>query len=425
VTFGARLGLLRGRAPVSDDAQAASRTTAFAQRLSALAPSQARAQASTSPGFDRRVFVLSGDWSPASPLPARLDAHAVPDAAALERAARVVGGDDRTGGVFLDLETTGLGSASRTLAFIVGMVHAPAPGQLELVQWTLSAPAAERAMLGDVVATLDHALERAPMLVTFNGASFDVPLLLGRLRRLRVQTPERLARVPHLDLLHVARRLAEADLPDRRLGTLEQAWLGIRRAGDLDGAEIASVFEQYARHGDVPWVRARLEQATAHNRLDLITLAILVGALADRLGEPPDAASAVRAARHFARSNQKARALACLRPWVEAWRATPAPGPIDVACAREAAELLRRIGAVDDAVRLWWWLCTHGGDDGWAHEALAKDLEHRRRRPAEALAVAQASPAPCPRRLARLRRKVAAQKDAAREARAHGCPRPL
>ena len=402
MSFAARLAHMSGASRAEDTAIVPEPLErSFARRLA----SKARW---SSPGFARHVYAVGvTGWEPLSPLPASLTEHAVVDRSTLERAVGLVHGHERRAPVFLDLETTGLGSAAHALAFIIGVAHLPEPGRFELVQWTLETPTAERAMLRDVAATLERALGPGSTLVTFNGASFDVPLLAGRLRRLGLAAPVALQQAPHLDLLHVSRRLAGGELPDHRLSTLEREWLGVERVGDLSGAEVARVFEQLVHSSGAPWVRERLAQAQAHNRLDLVTSALLSHRLAQSLERPAGLAAAVRAANHFVRCERLDLASACVQPFLR-WSAEP-ESQGDPAVVRAFAELLRRLGNPDAAARLWAWLCVQCPGDVQAHEALAKDLEHRRRRPEQALVVAEASSAPCARRLARLRRKVARQ----------------
>ena len=57
-------------------------------------------------------------------------------------------------------------------------------------------------------------LRRHPVLVTFNGRSFDAPFLESRLRFHGWFEPLRYA---HVDLLHLARRIWRDRLPDFRL----------------------------------------------------------------------------------------------------------------------------------------------------------------------------------------------------------------
>ncbi|HEY5962192.1 MAG TPA: ribonuclease H-like domain-containing protein, partial [Polyangiaceae bacterium] len=109
--------------------------------------------------------------------------------------------------LYLDTETTGLGGGAGTIAFLIGLAWFD-DDDLWLEQLLLTSPSDEPALLE----CLDERLQSASMLVTFNGKSFDWPLLLGRYVMNRRERP---AAMPHLDLLHVARRLHK-----RRLGSV-------------------------------------------------------------------------------------------------------------------------------------------------------------------------------------------------------------
>ena len=104
------------------------------------------------------------------------------------------------GFVFLDTETTGLAGGTGTFAFLVGIGRYD-DSTFRLTQFFLRDPIEEPAML----AALTELLQPLDTLVTFNGKAFDVPLLNARYITNRTDTP--FARVPHLDLLPLARRL--------------------------------------------------------------------------------------------------------------------------------------------------------------------------------------------------------------------------
>jgi uncharacterized protein len=183
--------------------------------------------------------------------------------------------------VFLDLETTGLSGGAGTQAFLVGIAWFDADASFVTRQFLLTRFTDERQMLERV--TLE--LARAGTIVSFNGKSFDAPMLETRYLFHRLATNIRA--LPHVDVLHPARRFwkpREAGgvaspfraAPDPcSLVALEKQLLGVRRAGDVPGFEIPGRYFQFVRSGDARPLAAVVE----HNRRDLLTLAALAARL--------------------------------------------------------------------------------------------------------------------------------------------------
>ena len=116
-----------------------------------------------------------------------------------------------------------------------------------------------------------------PVLVSFNGKSFDWPMLRERAAVIRVSMPHPQA---HCDLLHLSRRVWPS-LPNHRLTTLETNLCRRRRTGDIDGAAIPEAYHGFVRTGDARIIGDILR----HNLWDLMTLAELVARmLADPSG---------------------------------------------------------------------------------------------------------------------------------------------
>lgn len=170
------------------------------------------------------------------------------------------------GAVFVDTETTGLGGS---MVFLLGAMSIRRDDIV--VKQVFARDYREEPRL---LASWAEMLRSARLLVSFNGKSFDLPVLRDRLGYHGMVSPEE---PPHLDLLHASRRKWRDVLPDCRLQTLEWRVCRRRRAGDIPGDEIPLVYHRFVRTGE----RRDILTVFHHNALDLITLADLVVALAD------------------------------------------------------------------------------------------------------------------------------------------------
>jgi uncharacterized protein YprB with RNaseH-like and TPR domain len=169
--------------------------------------------------------------------------------------------------LYLDTETTGLAGGTGTVAFMVGVAWIDV-GALRVVQWLLAGFAGERAL----VAKVAERLACAELMVSFNGKSFDMPLLKARARLAETDLP---IDCLHLDLLHVTRRLLRSGWPDCRLRTAEARALRLERHDDLPGSEAPAAWRRWLERGD----GSLLERVAHHNRADLLALVALLALL--------------------------------------------------------------------------------------------------------------------------------------------------
>ena len=170
--------------------------------------------------------------------------------------------------LLLDTETTGLSGGTGTLPFVVGLGWFD-EGRLRMMQLLLRRPGEERPIL----AVLAERMARASCVVTYNGKTFDWPLLRSRYVMNRLRAPQPL---PHIDLLHCARRVFRHHTRGVRLVELEEALLGHYRSGDIPGQEIPERYFRYLRCGDGSLLAPVLE----HNAQDVVLLAALLGLMA-------------------------------------------------------------------------------------------------------------------------------------------------
>jgi uncharacterized protein YprB with RNaseH-like and TPR domain len=167
--------------------------------------------------------------------------------------------------VWFDTETTGLAGGVGTRAFMIGAARWQ-DGVLQLRQLYLTALAGEPAML----AAFADWLPPAAILISYNGRSYDAPLLKGRFRLNRLACP--LEGRGHCDLLYPTRRRYRGRWENCRLATIERQALGVVREDDLPGAEAPAAWLSYLRG-----VSARpLGRVLDHNAQDLRSLVLLL-----------------------------------------------------------------------------------------------------------------------------------------------------
>jgi uncharacterized protein YprB with RNaseH-like and TPR domain len=277
-------------------------------------------------------------------------------------------GFDYRQALFLDTETTGLAGGTGTVAFLIGI------GRFD-----------EEAFVTEQLFARDYAEERATLLylqelvresrflVSFNGKAFDANLLAARFIMNRL--PDPLAGLPHLDLLHSARRLLSHRLADRRLGALEAAVLGFEREGDIPGSEIPQRYFDWLRRRDGRLMADVFE----HNRLDILSLAALAAHLTELIDPEGESirchpGDRLAAARLFLARDRHDEAVRLLDPLT---------GCASPATAREASRELslhhRRAGKWPAAVALWEEMVRRDEKDLFALVELAKWCEHKRR----------------------------------------------
>jgi uncharacterized protein YprB with RNaseH-like and TPR domain len=275
--------------------------------------------------------------------------------------------------VLIDTETTGLGTGTGTLPFLVGIGTWEA-GSFVTRQLLLPEQSDEAGYLEAIEALIPA----EGVLVSYNGRSFDWPLLVTRYR-LHGRTPP--AYAEHLDLLPLARALWKHRLPDARLASVEAGICGVRRAHDLPGGLVPSRYLDYLRTGRGQLLREVIE----HNRQDVVSMALLLRVLALELapvaatGRCPEAVhpgDLGGLGRAYARRRRHKEALACfdaaMERLLDAWEAQRYES-----IAMDRARTLTRMGRRPEAEGAWHAIALEGGlHAAWAWLHVAKHREH-------------------------------------------------
>ena len=316
--------------------------------------------------------------------------------------------------VFIDTETTGLSRGTGTIAFMIGLAHFGDDG-LIAEQIVVDEPAKER----EALELLASRLANCELLISFNGRSFDLPILEARacVNRISAKFDK-----PHLDLLPLSRRLWRSRLTDCRLGTIERELLAFHRISDLPGAEAPAAYLRYLRDGAFDELAKVLE----HNLYDVVVMSLLLRKLTQHhllpLGWAEDADELTATGRWWAQrcdtkrldaapaSAEGCRELAeiCLRRAVELARQPRSRRQSLCALLRQ----LKRWRKSESLLEVAAMLSVEFPDDelGWLE--LAKYHEHIAKDPTSALACAEHLPAQwrpqVAQRIARLRRRLEA-----------------
>ena len=222
-----------------------------------------------------------------------------------------IGSSHPTKWAFLDTETTGLAGGTGTYAFLIG-VGSIEPAGFRLRQFFMRDHGEEASLLR----RLSEHLAQFDVLITYNGKTYDQPLLETRFRMARAQHPfERLA---HLDLLFGARRLWKLRLESCRLVELENQILGVERQGDLPGEMIPYYYFEYLRTQQA----FRLVPIFHHNAIDILSLACLTAVVPFAFRAPEETAfrhgaDVIGLARWVLRSGRTEQALRLFRRAVD------------------------------------------------------------------------------------------------------------
>ena len=262
--------------------------------------------------------------------------------------------------LFLDTETTGLSGGAGTLAFEVGVGYLTERGMV-IRQYVMRDYGEEAAMLAE----LAKLLKRYETVVSFNGKSFDLPLLESRMvmNRIRVRVCDR----PHLDLLHAARRVYKLRLKRCNLASLEEAVLGQGREDDLPGAQVPQRYFDYLKTGEF----ALLEDVLRHNLQDVRSLAQLTAHLCavyrqpERLAHEEDLYSVGRTLLRGGRTQQ---GRACMR--------ILGCGSLGSQARMRLADSYRQQKEWDEAVAVWQTMIARGEGGAAPYLSLAKYYEH-------------------------------------------------
>jgi uncharacterized protein YprB with RNaseH-like and TPR domain len=281
--------------------------------------------------------------------------------------------EDPSKWLFLDTETTGLAGGTGTYAFLIGLAWWDA-GALQVEQLFMRDFAEEYSLLHELAARV---AER-PVLVTFNGKTFDWPLLDSRFTMTRKIPTPRLA--AHLDLLHPARalwklRLGSVRLVDLERHVLDASHLGWHRENDVASSLIPQYYFDYLRGGPAD----PLVGVLRHNQMDLRGLAALFGKINTLLASHDEDRDGVDSldlfglSRFFDRRGDSGRAhVACSRALD-----LGLPAEFQPRARRELALLSKRRGDHTAAAELWLELAADPQDGVLACEQLAIHYERR------------------------------------------------
>jgi uncharacterized protein YprB with RNaseH-like and TPR domain len=186
---------------------------------------------------------------------------------------------DLSTALFIDLETTGLSGGSGVIPFNVGMGYYR-DDKFVVGQYFLGEMAEEERMIQELAEFFKEMDFQS--VVTYNGKSFDIPLLETRF--ILQRQPFLLSELPHLDFLFPARRLWSHKFESCRLFHLALNVVQTGRTEDIPSAEIPWRYFQYLQTGNYDLI----EPILYHNQEDILSLLGLVIIGAQIFSEDPE-----------------------------------------------------------------------------------------------------------------------------------------
>lgn len=268
--------------------------------------------------------------------------------------------------IFLDTETTGLAGGTGTFAFMVGVGRFTENGFLT-TQLFMRDPGDEKAML----AYLEMLLAKHPLLISFNGKSFDVPILKTRFELNLFPSP--FGTQLHVDVLHLARRIWKLRLENRSLKDLENKILEFNRAEEeIPGWLVPQMYVDYLRSGDA----TPLKGVFYHNEMDIVSLAALYKHLSQFMIDPlslqkTEGLDIVSLAKVFEDLNHFEEALELYRSGIDAGL----PEQFYASTFSRYGHIFRQHQNWLKAVEAWGQAAAHGHIESAID--MAKTFEHR------------------------------------------------
>jgi len=266
--------------------------------------------------------------------------------------------------LFFDLETTGLAGGAGTYPFLLGFAHFTESG-FKVIQYFL--PEYDR----DVFAYIDfkNNLDDKNILVSFNGKSYDYPLLKTRFILNRFQNM--FDSFTHLDLLHLSRRLWKNTLDSCSLQNIEREIFRFSRVGDIDGYLIPQAYFDFLQYGRTEEIKSII----FHNDQDLVSLARLLVHLS-HIENDSDSISPADA-EYFALVENAIRAnsLRTAKKYLDLIKKREVDMPDKLLV--DYSLLLKREAIWEEAIQIWQDLVQRGKYVLFSLEELAKYYEHQ------------------------------------------------
>lgn len=276
--------------------------------------------------------------------------------------------------VFLDTETSGLAGGSGTFVFLIGLGYQTEQG-FRVTQFFLRDPGQEPALL----ASLARYIDPFEAVVTYNGKTFDIPVLNARHVINRMPSP--FSEMAHIDLLPLARRLWRKRLPSRALSSLEYDILEFERGQEeIPGWMVPQIYLDYLHTREA----TPLAGVFYHNAMDILSLAALFNTVDGMLAEPKEAR--VQYGLDLVSIAQLHEDLGRLDRAIELYELglqKDIPRPFFLQTLKRYALLYRRQGKWPEALNLWYKAAEYHQVDACIE--IAKYYEHRQRDIAEAL----------------------------------------
>ena len=269
---------------------------------------------------------------------------------------------------FLDTETSGLSGGTGTFIFMIGL-GAFTETDFSVTQLFLRDPSEEQAFL----AVLSRLTAQFSTVVTYNGKSFDIPML--RSRHVQNHFPFEMGDWHHIDLLHLVRQVWKYSQESRTLKDMEVNILNFQRAQEeVPGWLVPQMYFEYLQTRDpVP-----MAGVFYHNAIDIVSLAALFCGVSQLLEYPFDPI-------HIPRQEANLIALARIHENISSPELAARlyatglkkglPVELELPAVMRYADFCKRNGYYEDALSLWEKAASQGCADACIE--LAKYYEHQ------------------------------------------------